>query len=76
MRWNVKRKPKPDSWRIIKKFAFFPVLVDLPTKQYVWLEFYKVNQRYRFITDGYSNYYEWKDEVKAVKEYWSEDYQK
>lgn len=60
MRWEY--KPKPE-WRTIIRFAWLPVIINLPMAQYVWLEFYKVNQQ---LIQGY-----WIDELKATKEYWS-----
>ena len=62
MRWEYKPKPK-SSWRIILRFACTPVLTTLPIKQYIWLEFYKINQQF---VDGY-----WIDQQVAPKEYWS-----
>ena len=73
MRWNPKPKPELDSWRIVKRFAWLPVLVNLPSKQYVWLEFYKVNQQYkkRQYFGGFCD--KWLDRTTAVKEYWSQE---
>jgi hypothetical protein len=75
MRWQPKSKPKESEWRIIVRFAWLPVLTSLPTKQYVWLEFYKVNQQYRHwcFQDGIviRHQYKWIDQQIAPYEYWS-----
>lgn len=58
MRWNKTNKAK--IWRIVTKFAFLPVRVDLPSNDtVVWLERYKVNQRVKQVEhiDGLSGYY-------------------
>lgn len=60
MRWEY----RPKDWRIITRFAWLPVLATLPSKQYVWLELYKVNQQF---IQGY-----WCDQQIAPYEYWSE----
>lgn len=67
MRWAPKPKPDERSWRIVTRFAWLPVLTSLPTKQYIWLEFYKVNQQY--LANPYE--LEWCDQQIAPYEYWS-----
>jgi hypothetical protein len=68
MRWKHKPKPELLTWRIVTKFAWFPVLSTIPTKEYIWLEFYKVNQQYVDGLDGKC----WYDVQIAPKEYWND----
>lgn len=68
MRWKYKPEPELGTWRTVTKFAWLPVLSTTPTKQYIWLEFYKVNQRYVCGLEGHG----WHDILAAPKEYWKE----
>lgn len=71
MRWTPKPKPIEGSWRVIIKFALLPVLTTLPTKQYIWLEFYKVNQQCQYWRFNYGTVPKWVDVQIAPYEYWS-----
>ena len=44
MRWIAKKYPNIGDKRIIKRFAWFPTLID---NEYVWLEYIEVYQIYR-----------------------------
>ena len=67
MRWKRKvPKLKRGDWRIVTRFAFFPIETTLPDKTVIWLEFYKTNDQYMYNSNGYH----WYTHQIAPKEYW------
>lgn len=45
MKFNVKNRATHGTFRTIKKFAWFPVVID---NVYIWLEHYEVKQCYKY----------------------------
>lgn len=62
MQWSVKPKkellplpePKPGDYRIVKRFALFPVLCENNVK--VWWQTYYVEQKYMESGDSYHGF--------------------
>jgi hypothetical protein len=78
MRWPYKKSEdppeNPPGWRTVTRFAFWPVLVDLPERQWIWLERYQNNdQKKRYIDSHMSWSTYWTTQTRAVYGYWPTD---